>query len=236
MTRRHTDGFTLIEMVLVVAIVGLLGTLLLPALAGARQRARELQVQATIAGHAKVFAVYQTDNRDAFPALVPPGAASSTYFINSEPYTIAGYFGQVYVWQFGLAEQYFDSRVIGPLFQRPGRDPWLVTDYRYSASFMADPAFWNYASRIGPSQWRGQRGHAVRFPSSKALLVDDRIMNEFYEGGSGAIALVDASARHVGIGDLTAPFPPGEGDWPGTWSSGRPGVHTVDGVFGRDIP
>jgi hypothetical protein len=51
----------------------------------------------------------------------------------------------------------------------------------------------------------------------------------------GAVALVDTSARLVRASELSAPFPPGEGEWPGTWSDGRPGIHTFDGVFGRDL-
>lgn len=49
------------------------------------------------------------------------------------------------------------------------------------------------------------------------------------------MALVDGSARFLGVEDLAAPFPPGEGEWPGSWMSGRTGIHTVDGVFGRDL-
>lgn len=228
-------GFTLLEAVLVVALVGLLTTLIMPSLGRARERARDLQVQATIAQHARVFAAYQTDYRDYYPALVPPDATSSTYFVGSQGYTINGYFGQVVAWPFGLAEAYYEGRVLPSLFERPGQESLPLPAYRYSASFMADPAFWNYPGRVGPSQWRGQRGPSVRFPSSKVLLTDDRVMYPRRTDARGAVALVDASARFVRVEDLTTPFPPGEGEWPGSWSSGCPGIHTVDGVFGRDL-
>lgn len=234
--KQPTRAFTIIETLVSIALVATLIGLLLPSLASVRDDASELKALATIGSHAKVMSVYLADNRDAFPCLVDPRATSATYFIAGEPYTINGYFGQVFVWHFGLSEMYYGSQLLGPLFQRPGRDDdWRVTDYRYSASFLADPGFWNYDDRRGPEQWRGQRAHAVRYPSAKALLADERIMDGI-NGHSGVIALVDTSARHVDRSDLTAPFPPGEGEWPGTWSSGRPAIHTVNGVLGRDIP
>jgi len=236
MTQKNTRAFTLIELLLVIVIVAILISLTLPALGHIRDNAKELGVQSTIGSHANIMSLYLADYRDAYPALVPRGASSSTYIVGGQPYVINGYFGQVYVWQFGLAEQYYDGRVTGELFKRPNRPPWLVSDYRYSASFMADPAFWNYRTRTGPEQWRGQRGQSVRYPSAKVLLADDRIMEGFTTGESGGvIALTDASARFIQRDDLAAPFPLGEGEWPGSWSSGRLGIHTVDGVFGRDI-
>lgn len=233
--RRDWRAFTLIETLLSVAIIAVLIGMLAPSLGGVRERARELSTIATIGQHGKVFGVYATDTGGAYPAFVPPTASGTTFIIRGGAYTINGYFGQVYAWQFGLAESHYAGEFTGRLFQRPGREPALVTDYRYSAAFMADPAFWSYQGRVGPSQWRGQRDHAVRFPSSKSLLVDERIMDGFGLDGPGAMALADGSARAVGRDALAEPFPPGEGEWPGTWSSGRPGVHTVDGVFGRDL-
>lgn len=236
MQRHHRIAFTLLELLLVIAIIGILISLTIPALGDTRSRAEELSNQAEIASHAKIMNMYLGDYRDAYPSLVPPEATSSTYIVRGQPRTINGYYGQVFVWQFGLAEEYYDGVITGDLFQRPRREPWLVSDYRYSASFMADPAFWNFASRTGPDQWRGQKGHSVRYPSAKILLADDRIMDGMATGEkAGVIALTDASASFIDRNKIAAPFPPGEGDWPGTWSSGRPGIHTVDGVFGRDI-
>ena len=230
-----TRGFTIVEVLASVMVIAIIISIMLPSLAGARDLARDTHSLATVGSHAKAMAIYQTDHNDAFPAFVPRGAIAVTFIIAGQPYSINGYFGQVYTWHFGMSERYYDSQVLGPVFQRPGRDPWLVTDYRYSASFLADPVFWNERTRIGPEQWRGQHGHAVRYPSAKCLLVDDRVMDNA-DPRKGVIAMVDtsASARHPQ--DMSGPLPDGEGNWPGTWSSGRVGIHTIDGINGRDIP
>lgn len=232
---RADRAFTLVETLASIAIIGLLVALLLPTLSGARVRAQDIQCLSSIGTHAKAMTTYQADNRDAFPCFVPPQATSTTFVVAGEPRTINGYFGQVYAWHFGMAEQYYDSQLIGPLFQRPGRDPWLVTDYRYSASFLADALFWNERTRTGPEQWRGQKAHSVLYPSAKTLLADDRVM-DISPPDAGVIALVDSSARTIRTSEMRTPLDSGEGEWPGTWSSGRFGIHTVDGVRGRDLP
>lgn len=171
------------------------------------------------------------------PNTVHCGLWPATYTVAGRPRTINGYFGQVFVWHFGLSEAYYDGVLDGPVFRRRGSvENWIVTDYRYSASFMADPAYWNPATRTGPAQWRGQRATAVRFPALKALLADDRTM-VYNADGVAALALCDGSARRIDLTDLLAPMPSGEGDYPGTWSTmGAPAIHTLDGVHGRDLP
>ncbi len=230
------NAFTLLELMLVIAIIAILISLVIPSLGQMKSRADELGNLSKIASHARTIQLYTTENRDAFPSLVPVDARTSTYFVGGQPYTINGYFGQVYVWHFGLAAAYYDDQMNIELFKRAHRDSWLVSDYRLTASIMADPAFWNYATRTGPSQWRGQRANAVRYPSAKVLLADDRIMDGIATNETaGVIALADTSARFIHRDEIANPFLPGEGEWPGSWTFGRPGIHTVDGIFGRDI-
>lgn len=235
-SRTPSRGFTLIETIVVITLIGLLIALILPSLAQVRTRSRDLVTTATIRSHAAVFATYATDYADYYPSLVHPQASSATYSVAGMPMTISGYFGQVHVWHFGVAESYYDGQLQGQLFRRAGNTTdWLISDYRYSASFMADPAFWNATTRTGPSQWRGQRATSVRYPSSKALLTDDRAMVFAAEGWT-AFALCDGSARLVAFNALNSPHPTGEGEYPGTWNVfGSPGIHTVDGVHGRDL-
>ncbi len=232
----NNRGITLIEILAVLTIVVLLIALLAPSFGSLRARANNIAALSAISSHGKVFSLYQVDHAGTYPFLVAPGASASTYFVSGRPYAINGHFGQIYVWQFGLASAYYESQVRGELFTRPGRDAELISDYRYSASFIADPGFWNYGNR-GPWQWRSQRDFIVRFPSSKVLFADDRVMEQTADSSDpGVVCLVDLSARMVVDLDLERPFPPGEGNWPGTFNSrGRPGIHTVDGILGKDI-
>lgn len=229
-------GYSLIEMLVTISLVGILIALLAPSLSGFRTKAADIGSLATIRSHSAVFTSYAVDNRDYFPSLVDPRATSATYTVGGRPYIISGYFGQVHVWHFGLSSTYYDHVIAGPLFQRPGNDAnTLMSDFRYSASFMADPAYWKPETRIGPSQWRAQRAAVVRFPSAKALLADDRVMLRG-SNASAAIALTDGSARQLRLSDMTTPMRSGEGDFPGTFNLiGSPGIHTLEGVFGRDI-
>ena len=58
-----TAGFTLIEMLVTVAIMGLLAALLLPALAGAKSLARGLACRSNLAQMAKALAAYDSEYR-----------------------------------------------------------------------------------------------------------------------------------------------------------------------------
>lgn len=231
------SGFTLIETIVVVMLVGILTLLVLPSLSNVRNSSMELVTTARIRSHTSIFTLYATENAGYYPSLVHPQASSATYTVRGEPLTILGYFGQIYVWQFGLSDPYYDGTIEGPLFRRAGNDSdWIVPDYRYSASFMADPAFWSAETRTGPGQWRGQRSSSVRYPSSKALLTDDRAM-VFGSDGFSVFALSDGSAMRVSLNEVAPPHRTGEGEYPGTANVvGFPGIHTINGIYGRDVP
>ena len=64
-TRRA--GFTLIELLVVIAIIGILAGLLLPAVGRTRQSANSTSCKGTLRGLGQGFAMYTTDNNEAFP-------------------------------------------------------------------------------------------------------------------------------------------------------------------------
>src|SRR5262245_27674800 len=64
---RGVRGFTLIELLVVISIVAMLVSLLLPALAGARGTARDLQCKTQLRSFATAIYMYQDDARGVYP-------------------------------------------------------------------------------------------------------------------------------------------------------------------------
>ena len=65
--RNSLDAFTLIELLVVIAIISLLAALLLPALARAKQKARQTACVSNLRQIGLGTSLYQTENRDRFP-------------------------------------------------------------------------------------------------------------------------------------------------------------------------
>ena len=65
--KKH-DGFTLVELLVVIGVVGVLLSLLMPALAGARRDANQIVCAANLAGIGQMIVVYENENDGLIPA------------------------------------------------------------------------------------------------------------------------------------------------------------------------
>lgn len=237
-------GFTLVELLVTMAVIGVVLALTLPVLSAAREKGRETVWQSRMRTHAQVFHVYAGDHAEAWPNVARPDDQPTWHTVGGEQRGIAFYFGQVYVWHIGLLDRYYDANLpsqshLGRTFRNPDDAFDWHNDFLMSSSLLAAPAFWNPATRTGPSQWRGTRVHQVRYAGRKAILVEGLTVSlPAYPPASTRLlsASADGAAAYRPIGAYTDPYPTGDGDFPGSSPglTGRRALHTIDGVLGRD--
>ena len=79
---RESGGFTLIELLVVIAIIAILAALLLPALAGAKQKALTLRCMSNQSQIGKAYHMYVDDNNSYYPEIndwASTGGKDGTY-------------------------------------------------------------------------------------------------------------------------------------------------------------
>ncbi len=237
----QTGGFTLIETIITIAIIGILIALMAPALGGVRTKANDLTHIANLRSHGAIMAMYTNDWNDTFPYFIDPKATVTIIRAPGIVLQLDEHFKAFFFWHIALAEQYYggawDSNALLP------RDynAELVTPYWYSATFVSSPAFWNERTRTGPEQWRPVRASQVTFPNAKGVIYNlrEKMNSEFFpdtQRPTVSVAFADGTARRIKQGAFTRAYPRGEGTWPGSvFHSGLQIMHTIDGVRGRDV-
>lgn len=235
-TRDHgARGITLIETMFVLVIVALLMAIAYPTLATMRESARNAVSLQNLRTHVSTFQVYQEAYKDYFPYFTSPDGPVYIEY-RGKRYKIQ-YFGAFYRWQIALARDYYGNIAPHPSQRRPGGTQ--IVSYIYSATCLADPAFWNAETRTGPDQWRAVRGGEVVFPSRKALFTESEPIFPTLHAPPAAklnLGMMDGSANGYKVSELTRPHFSGEGNFKGAMNHiGMFGMHTKMGVRGRDI-
>lgn len=235
------NGFTLVELIVVIAIVALLVALLVPTLGGAREVARRAASLAKLRSHVANFAAYANDYKEWLPYYADPAYVFTILRdVDSGSALKVRYFEATFYWNYCLAKGYYGGQLHHPSFRASGSVWGDGCDYWYSASLRADPRFWNESTRTGPEQWRRVLLSEVVFPGSKAVLsrpyyfVTKRPPENM--DFSAELGLLDGSAAWFAEQEQLVGYWKGEGDYPGSFFLRElAGMHTIDGSRGRDV-
>jgi prepilin-type N-terminal cleavage/methylation domain-containing protein len=251
-------GFSILEMVVSIAIVALLIVLLAPSLTRIRTSAMRASDIAALRSHAAIFALYAGDFQDQWPCFTDPKATYSVLRNQRYDLTIEAYhFLSYLLWSFALSDAYFDgefrSKQFAPsVLHTPNFGGNFAIGFQYSCTFVASPEHWNPSSRVAGTALLGStRVDQVVFPSAKVLLLDPAY--EFNESTQWARPFGFRADRHYRPGVATSDgaatmvnpdvFQPAYASGDGVTSSDQghmtatpKPLHTLGGVRGRDLP
>jgi prepilin-type N-terminal cleavage/methylation domain-containing protein len=172
---RKTNGFTLVELLVVVAIVAILASLLLPALGRAKERGRRAVCLSNLSQLLKVCTIYAMDNEDKF---FPASHGSMQLALNpldKKTATAVGLLGTIWT---------CPNRPDFPIYEAAA-DQWLI-GYQYFGGITN----WNTPRGILPSR------SPIKLSSSSPfwVLAADATMKipKIRENGPGMLADIPA--------------------------------------------
>lgn len=204
---RPAGGFTLIELMVVVAVMAILAGLLLPALSGARERAKLTRVRAELYGLGLALEMYADDHAGALPPVrvncntdladhwcqFPVELATQGYLPRSERPGMAAYMEDLF--NPGRTYKYATP---GPqlLNDAPGGDfrLWVPADFPVSRS---TNGAWHAGLAEAPVRWvvwsLGPQPRSPRSQSNRAPLA----ASTWYRRGEGGVILRLATREGV---------------------------------------
>ncbi|MFG0251916.1 MAG: type II secretion system protein [Phycisphaerales bacterium JB038] len=248
---RRSSAFTLIEALVVIAIVAILLSIAAVALKGVRERGRRAKSMANLRTHVQVFGAYTNENRDFYPHFTRIGFTNTTVSGGGLEVHGVAYFAASMTWHIALADGYYGgnarSEVFAPDAYRGGPNWWpYETPYLYGCVFIAHPDYWDPTTRTGPEQYQATQADWVDHPAQKSLIVEawpfvddvvtagDQLAHFLYA------SLCDGSARRLSFFERNSGYRRGDGpqfhmDGAVHWSDWPPLLHTLHGVRGRDV-
>lgn len=177
-------GFSLIELLVAIGVIGVLVSILLPALSRARSAARQSRCLANLHGAAAAFEFYGQHYRESYPfapanSPLPITPDEPRAFVSSSHHWTLAVAWPALMHDVAPWREFFATWVCPGSPRAPGA-PWRLPDglatgvpsYTYCRAFMADPATWRPGATAEPAYLRAVTAAEVTFPSSKVLLFD----------------------------------------------------------------
>jgi prepilin-type N-terminal cleavage/methylation domain-containing protein len=196
--RTRSAGFSLVELLVSIGIVAVVLSLALPALSGSASKAKALRAEARCRQIAQALFHYAIDYADSPPVLGKPdssghsewrldyGTRNVSWFQHHSGYSLvlASYVG---TWR----------DLIAP--GNPREYPVAVhrgvevsrTDYHLTNTLYASPAFFDWETMAGPSQFAAQRLSLTAFPSSKGLIYQQWVFHHPGVSAAAACCMAD---------------------------------------------
>ena len=243
-TPTQARGFTLVELLVTLAIIAIVVSLLIPHVASVRARAQNLQSTANLRSHVLTVSTYAGDYAESAPFLTDPRATYTVLRGGGEVVTVP-FFTLFCSWNVGLADNYLGQNARHESLVVPwAARPWPFVLYFYGDTCITRPEYWRYESRRADgSQLRSTNLAEVLFPSQKGVIYElgwasgHRPSRD--PGRSNVrFGLVDGSAREFRSSEIRSGYVYGSqmpGQSPPTgWGSALPVMGTIGGVHGRD--
>ncbi|MBL4698064.1 MAG: prepilin-type N-terminal cleavage/methylation domain-containing protein [Phycisphaerales bacterium] len=252
---RDHSGFTLIELLVTIGIIALLIGIALPALSGARQRARDAVGLSNLRQTGVAMENYVTRYNGWMPFasegtafLTAPPFSEGAGAISGDHWQLTSYWSSLF-FEVAPWEEWFGMWAF-PDPRRPDDKPWEGTpgfdgpfypgrsSLEYARSLFARPEIWESGGVIEDrdSVLRGVRHSEVRYPSAKVSLFDRelcvRVRCDDPMAVKRTMLFVDGHAAMKALSDA---HPPVKGRLPELAAYGALAVHdTAGGAHGRD--
>lgn len=252
----HHSGFTLVELLVSVGIIALLIGIAIPALSGARQRARDAAILSNLKQTGIAMENY-TQRYDGWlpyaiegtPFPTAPPHAHGGGAITGSHWQLSSYWSSLF-FEIAPWEEWFRLWAF-PDPRRSHERPWEgtsgnrgpffngVSSLDYARSLFARPELWQPGPPIADreSVLRAVRMTEVRYPSAKVSLFDRelcvRVRCDDPMGIKRGMLFLDGHAAMRALSDAN---PPRKGRLPELADYGAMPVHdTADGAYGRDF-